>query len=141
MQKTLRTVRTIMAMLRRFRRAVLSLCAVGLLIWMGVEDHSAATPVVFGFIFSGLFILHRDGRMLGHRSTEVALILAGSGIGLGTALTAALLMVIKTGWHAHLFPDFPPGMILDVLARAPWWGAAGAFVGLGAALLARWRRR
>ncbi|MBL8133356.1 MAG: hypothetical protein JNL42_15965 [Anaerolineae bacterium] len=128
------------ATLCRFRRAAALFFGAALLIWMGVEDHSAVMPVLFGFILSGLFFLHRDGRLLKQRGAEAALILAGSGIGLGTALTAALLMLVKTGWHGHLFPDFPPGMILDVLARAPWWGAAGAFAGLGTALLARWRR-
>lgn len=62
-------------------------------------------------------------------------------LGVGTACIAALLMLLKTGWHAHIFPDFPFGMILDTLGRAPAWAMAGALVGLGLALIAVAKQR
>ncbi len=49
----------------------------------------------------------------------------------------AALMLIKNGLHAHLFPDYPFGMIAEILTRAPVWALAGIFAGVGA-LLARW---
>jgi hypothetical protein len=49
----------------------------------------------------------------------------------------ALLMLIKDGLHAHLFPDYPFGMIVDILGRAPLWALAGILAGIGL-LLAWW---
>ena len=43
---------------------------------------------------------------------------------------AALLMVLHNGIHAHPVPDFPNAVIFAMLARSPWWGAAGGLLGL-----------
>lgn len=43
---------------------------------------------------------------------------------------AALFMVLQNGIHGHSVPDFPNAVILAMLARAPWWGAAGGLLGL-----------
>ena len=59
----------------------------------------------------------------------------GAGVGAGTALITALLMIWKTGMHAHPFPDYPTGLILDILRRAPMWALAGILVGVALALL------
>jgi hypothetical protein len=46
-------------------------------------------------------------------------------------------MLVKNGLHSHLFPDYPFGLIVDLLARAPLWALAGMFAGIGL-LLAKW---
>jgi hypothetical protein len=45
-------------------------------------------------------------------------------------------MLLKTGWHAHPIPDYPASMIVEMLARAPLWAAAGALAGVGVWLIA-----
>jgi hypothetical protein len=66
--------------------------------------------------------------------------LAGAGlgglIGLATPVTAALLMLLKNGSHAHVVPDYPFGVMLGVLSLAPAYGLAGALIGVGICALA-----
>jgi hypothetical protein len=57
--------------------------------------------------------------------------LAGGLIGAGSALATAGLMLLKTGLHNHVFPDFPLAVILGILERLPAWSAAGALCGAG----------
>ncbi|MBK8020349.1 MAG: hypothetical protein IPK19_02720 [Chloroflexi bacterium] len=102
--------------------------------WMSLEDHSATLPTLLGLFVSSLVAFRHAALSDQPVRANLRLVLNGLGIGLGTSLTAALLMLLKTGWHGHLFPDFPLGMIVDVLVRAPAWGAAGMLVGLGALL-------
>jgi presenilin-like A22 family membrane protease len=44
-------------------------------------------------------------------------------------------MLIKNGLHAHLFPDYPFGLIASVIARAPAWALAGSLAGLALMLV------
>jgi hypothetical protein len=64
--------------------------------------------------------------------------LLGGGVGAGSALATAALMLLKTGLHNHVYPDYPLLVILGILARAPAWGLAGALVGVAAALVLSW---
>jgi hypothetical protein len=57
-------------------------------------------------------------------------ILSGGAIGGGGAVTAAAAMLLKNGLHGHIFPDYPFGVIAEMLLRAPVWMAAGALTAL-----------
>jgi hypothetical protein len=61
-------------------------------------------------------------------------LLLGAADGLGTSVATAVLMFFKNARHAHVFPDYPAGMIIAVLERAPLWAAAGALAGLSIGL-------
>ena len=124
---------------RRVRWIVI-LAAAGVFFWLSLEDTNVL-PVVL--IAAGLALLSAymsvtgrfGGRTVTHFTLLIGAALVGAGVGAGTALIAALLMIWKTGMHAHPFPDYPTGLILDMLRRAPIWSLAGALAFLALALL------
>lgn len=119
----------------RFRLAAL-LIGVVVFFWLRVEDDNAIAAAVCAFLSACLIVTGWAWRKAGGRSYSWRRMLAtcaalGGLVGLGTAASAALLMLIKNGLHGHLFPDFPFGMIAGVLALAPIWTIGGGLVGLG----------
>ncbi len=130
------------ALPRRDRRArwIVILAAAGVLLWMSLEDTNVL-PVVLVALGLALLIAYMSvtgrcgGQAVSRSTLLIGAALIGAGIGAGTALTAALLMIWKTGMHAHPFPDYPAGLILDLLRRAPVWAVAGTFVGVAGALI------
>jgi hypothetical protein len=118
----------------------------GLLLWLSAEEDQALPAVLLGgglMLITVYFTLtkYAGGRRITPPAFLLGAALIGAGIGAGTALAAALLMVIKIGMHAHPFPDYPPGMILDTLRRAPRWALAGALSTLAISLLSFVRYR
>lgn len=112
---------------------------VGLLVffWLGTEDNSVQSAAIYGVGVAALSAAHGQYRLpkLLQLRQRPRFTLLGALIGLGAALFAALLMLLKTALHAHLFPDYSLPLIAAMLARAPVWAAAGALLGLGIALL------
>lgn len=102
---------------------------------MSLEDTSVVPPVALGLSISLLVAVSQLKKNKTLRSGLLVLAMIGAIVGLGTAFAAGLLMLVKTGWHAHIFPDYPLGMILDTLRRAPAWAAAGGLFGLGVGFL------
>ncbi len=74
------------------------------------------------------------GRTLVARDALIGALLIGAVVGAGSAIATAALMLLKVGLHAHVFPDYPFGMILDMLWRAPIWALAGSLAAFGVAL-------
>ncbi|GEM_PF-1115832 len=119
-----------------YARGWIALYGTALLIWMSLEDTGVVMPVIFGGTGALLILLAQAGRFTffataRHRVVSLFVALLGAGLGAGTALIAAALMLIKNGWHSHVLPDFPFGLILDTLARAPFWAVAGTLFALG----------
>lgn len=118
----------------RFRNAAL-LYAGTTLIWLQLEDNHVGPVVLLGAAGAALLAFHWlharvDFRRSGGRVwLEAAL--SGALVGLLAAVVTALLMVLKAGMHGHVFPDYPPGQILALLARAPTWTLAGALAAAG----------
>jgi len=111
-------------------------------LWMSLEDTNVLPVTLLGgglaLILLALWVTGRfGGRTFEGRSAVMAAALVGAAWGLAAALVVALLMLIKNGLHGHLFPDYPFGMIAEILARAPLWALAGIFAGIGG-LLAWW---
>lgn len=109
------------------------------LLWLRIEEPAVAPAVLIGWGVSGWLIadwvLRRfGGQRLAATGWCALLSLTGSAIGLGAALAAAGLMLLKNGLHGHIVPDFPFGVIAETLARMPAWGIAGLLAGLGLAL-------
>ena len=113
-----------------------------LFIWSSLEDNSVLPVALLGsgltLLLGALWVAARfGGKTFAARSALLFAALAGAATGLGSGLAVVLLMLIKNGLHAHLFPDYPFGLIVDILARAPLWALAGIFAGIGL-LLALW---
>ncbi|MFN8375778.1 MAG: hypothetical protein U0694_23260 [Anaerolineae bacterium] len=124
---------------RRFRNAAL-LYGLILFAWIRIEDFQTLPVVIFGTTLAGFllvgWLLNRfGGKTLPSRFLLLAAVLAGAVLGLSAVIATTLLMFFKTASHAHIFPDYPPLQMLAMLERAPAWTAAGALLGLAAALL------
>ena len=116
-----------------------------LLLWTSLEDNSVLPVALLGsglaLISMALWITRRyGGRSFSGRGALIAAALSGAAVGGGSALATAALMLIKDGLHSHLYPDYAFGLIAEMVMRAPLWGIAGAFAGVGL-LLAWWAMR
>lgn len=113
----------------------------GLLVflWLGPEDNHPLPAALLGASGALLGVILWIGPRLASRDVSAPYVLllgavTGAISGVGASLMTAVLMLFKNARHAHLFPDYPPGQIGAVLARAPAWGTAGALIGLGLVL-------
>lgn len=123
---------------RRIRIAALG-CGVGVFFWLRIEDNSVLPAVIAGLALSLLGALIWAARNLGGKTLRLRWIVLGAALlgglcGLGAAVATAGLMLLKNGMHGHVFPDFPFGVIIEILQRAPLWTLAGGLAGLGLAL-------
>jgi hypothetical protein len=111
-----------------------------LLVWLSLEDNGTLSVALLGtgatILYSSVWLLKRSGgQVLPLRLWLPGLILFGGILGALSTLTTTLLMFFKTGWHGHIFPDYPPQMLLAMLQRLPVWMLAGALIGLAIALI------
>jgi hypothetical protein len=114
------------------------------LLWSSLEDNGVLPAALLGGGLALLLVVawlthekRYGGKVVAGRSVVLMAALFGAAVGFGAALAAAALMLLKDGLHSHLFPDYPFGMIVDILARAPLWALAGMLASMGA-LLAWW---
>lgn len=118
----------------RFRNAALLYAGVTL-VWLQLEDNQVTPVVLLGVAGAALLAFHWLAARLDFARSGVRpwleAALSGALVGLLAAVVTALLMVLKAGMHGHVFPDYPPGQILALLARAPTWTLAGALAALG----------
>jgi hypothetical protein len=125
----------------RGRRARWLTLVYGLLLflWLSPEDNQVWPVAVLGWGLAALTIIMTlvgriGGQMIPNRYLLPGAGLLGALIGLGASLAAVALMLFKNAMHAHLFLDFPPGLMIATLERAPVWALAGALAGLGLGL-------
>jgi hypothetical protein len=114
----------------------------GLLIflWLTPEDNQVWPVIMLGtglsLLTGGTTVLKvLGGQAVPARSVPPGAALLGALVGLGASLAVTGLMFFKNALHAHLFLDYPVGMMLSILGRAPGWAAAGGLVGLAVALV------
>ena len=105
-----------------------------LLFWLSLENDNTLFVALLGtgatLIYVNLAILYRfHGREFTLRTLFPLLILLGATLGALSTIATALLMFFKSSWHGHLYPDFPPEMILAMLTRMPYWTISGALIG------------
>ncbi|MCC7452344.1 MAG: hypothetical protein IT324_33390 [Anaerolineae bacterium] len=114
-----------------------------LFIWMSAED-SVWLVSLFGLGLSLLIAAHSLFRLAGRdfpaRIWTPGAVMGGALVGMGANLATMLLMVIKTAWHAHMYPDYPFPLIAGIATRLPAWGLAGALVGLAFVIVWGYRR-
>jgi len=129
--------------LRRVIRYAWGLSGLGCAAWFAYEDRGL-TPVVL--LAAGLCLaagltgwsrlLRTSGRRLGRRPAgALAGLLAGAAVG----PSAALLILIKTGLHAHPQPDFTAADLGSVLSIWRAWTGAGLAAGWALGWLAQLR--
>jgi len=129
-------------------RHLLLVSGIAVLLWSGMEDHDALLVTLLGTVLATaatmmLLASHglRPAIARGSRPRKGAL--AGALIGTLASLATPLLMLFKDLRHAHIYPDYPAGMMLATLEKMPAWALAGGLAGFGIGLLlklgADWR--
>ena len=120
------------------------LVGVAILLWSSLEDRDAVLVSMLGALSAAaisLTLLDRARLRCGSATTRA--LMAGALVGALSSVTTAALMLFKNLRHAHVFPDYPPAMMLAALERLPWWALAGALAGFGIGILlelaADWR--
>jgi len=121
-------------------RLLIILAGITVLLWSGVEDNNVIGVTVLGTLLTilgvSVFIMSRFGGLELTQSSVLKLSpIVGGLIGAGSAISIVLLMLFKNVRHAHVFPDYPPQMMLDTLTRLPLWTISGGLIALGLALL------
>jgi hypothetical protein len=114
-------------------------CGLALLFWLSLEDNHAWGVAALGWMLAALLLALALLNRLGGQTLPAASILPGAVLlglatGLAASIATAALMFFKNAMHAHIFLDYPPGMMLALLARAPGWALAGGLAGAGLAL-------
>jgi hypothetical protein len=109
-------------------------------LWISPEDNRVTPVAVLGLGLSALLVIlaitgKAGGRQIPARYVIPGGVVLGAIMGVGAAITTTGLMLIKNGLHAHLFLDYPPGLMLAILERAPGWGVAGGLIGLSLAFI------
>ncbi|GAB4309496.1 MAG: hypothetical protein Kow00117_02890 [Phototrophicales bacterium] len=109
-------------------------------IWLGQEDNHTLPVTLLGIWSAGFSVIFISmgklgGQQFHYRQLPLLGMLFGAISGISASLITAALMLFKNARHAHFLPDYPAGMMGDILERAPLWGLAGAFIGLGIALI------
>lgn len=127
---------------RRERRILTFAGGAALFLWLSVEDNTVLPAALAGVSVSVVgFILWLDRRLSGATARFRLIVLAspfvGAGMGVGGAALTAALMLVKNGMHGHIFPDYPFGIMRDMLSRAPGWAVVGALFLFGVVLA--WR--
>jgi hypothetical protein len=123
------------------RRTRLAALAYGLilLVWLSLEDQTVGPVALLG-LGLGLIVVtltifaKLGGMVIAARLVPLGLLLVGVLVGVAGCIAAVLLMFFKNALHAHLYLDFPPGLMLAMLARTPAWALAGGLAGLGIGL-------
>ena len=124
---------------RRRLRWLLLVYGIFLFIWLSVEDLSIVPVMAFGLgaaiLISVLTTSGKLGRIqTAERYLPLLMALRGALIGALTSVMVVVLMFFKNARHSHLFPDYPPAMMLAILRRAPVWVLAGGLIGLSLGL-------
>ena len=121
-------------------RHLLVVTGIAVLLWSGLEDNDALAVTLLGTLLAtaaSLTLL--DWQPLNATYSRLSLpkrmALTGAFIGALSSVTTPLLMLFKDLRHAHIFPDYPPEMMLAILERMPFWALAGGLAGIGISLL------
>lgn len=117
-------------------RAAWVLTGAAFLIWLAVEDRGLMAVQWIGaaIVASGLLTIRA------RRPTPAGWawwLARGAAAGALVGVAAAILILVKTGAHAHPLPDFTATDVTTVLGRMPLWALLGGIAGLGGFLLDR----
>lgn len=122
-----------------FSRLLTIAAGITVLIWSGFEDNNVLGVTVLGWMLATVLVtvltLSRyGGQKITHSEFLKLSPLWGAIIGASATLAVVLLMLFKDIRHGHIFPDYPPQMMLDMLTRLPFWSVSGGLILLAIAL-------
>lgn len=108
---------------------------IALLFWLPIEDIAETWVILFAIALStwlavALFIAKR----ISLRSRLFSHVLVGTFAGILVTPIALLLMVFKTGFHAHEVPDYTTQQLISIVWKTPIWVIGGFLIGLGSGI-------
>lgn len=103
-------------------------------LWLPFEDTSESIALLGGILTSTWLAAVFLTKKQEPQTNLLNYVLAGSLAGILVTPITLLLMVLKTGLHAHVEPDFTYPQIVSVVQRTPIWLIGGFLVGLGRGL-------
>ena len=111
-------------------RRLFLISGIAVLLWSGMEDNDALLVTLLGALLATaatmmLFASHRLRPLMARGSRPRRMAIAGATIGTLASVDTPLLMLFKDIRHAHIYPDYPAGMMLATLERMPAWALAG----------------
>ncbi|MCC6614506.1 MAG: hypothetical protein IT320_13580 [Anaerolineae bacterium] len=111
-----------------------------ILFWLSMEDNNAIPVAILATGASGLATTAQTLRWLQTYPLQrhyrlPGAVLFGAISGAGAAIATALLMLLKTGLHSHVAPDYTFAQMIGMIERIPLWALAGAFAAFGVALV------
>jgi hypothetical protein len=119
------------------RRLLILAYGISLFVWLSVEDVTTGPAIFFGFGAAFLISVSSSVGKIVFSSTRFFLLrmmMLGGLTGALSSVTVVALMFFKNARHAHIFPDFPPEVMVAILRRGPVWGLAGVLIGLSLGL-------
>ena len=125
-------------------RHLLVISGIAILLWSGMEDNDARLVTLLGWLLAtplGMMLFNSRRLPTGFKRLGAIKLAALSGALIGSlaSMTTPLLMLFKDLRHAHVFPDYPAGMMLATFERMPAWTLAGGLAGLGIGILLKLR--
>lgn len=130
-------------------RHLLVISGIAALLWSGMEDNDARLVTLLGALLAaGACMTLVNSRCFPARLQSLSAVkraaLSGALSGALASVATPLLMLFKDLRHAHVFPDYPPGMMLATLERMPVWALAVGLAGFGFGILLKlwgdWRQ-
>lgn len=121
-------------------RLLIIVAGITLLIWSGLEDNQVGGVVVLGWILAVFVIVLFIQSRFGGKSISTTVLLRispllGATIGASASLITVMLMIFKDIRHGHVFPDYPPQLMLAILERLPIWAISGGLIAFGIAII------
>lgn len=126
-------------------RHLLVVTGIAVLLWSGLEDNDAVVVTLLGSSLATVACsMLLDWQPFHATFCRISLpkrmTLTGAFIGALASVATPMLMLFKDLRHAHIFPDYPPEMMLATVERMPFWALAGGLAGLGIGLLLKLRQ-
>jgi hypothetical protein len=108
------------------------LLGIALFFWIPLEDSSENLAVLYAYFIStwlvgALLIRFKNPSRL----TIINICFAGILTGATITPLIIFLMVLKTGIHAHLVPDYSFEQFISIINRTPIWFISGYLTGMG----------
>ena len=113
-------------------RMLAILLGIALLFWFPLEDSSENPAILFAYFISTWLVSALLNRFK-NQSLITIIIVIFAGILAGAIITPLILflMVLKTGLHAHLVPDYTYEQFISIINRIPIWFFSGFLTGIG----------
>ena len=120
-------------------RMLAILLGIALLFWFPLEDSSENPSILFAYFIS-TWLVSALLKRLKKQSLITIINVIFAGILAGAIITPLILflMVLKTGLHAHLVPDYTYEQFISIINRTPIWLTSGFLAGMGFGIILKY---